>query len=822
MENIDQLFQEGLSALNNKEFPKAEENFKQIVDLNSTYAEAYHNLGIALVSQGKYEEAMEKYKKAIELKPVLADSYYGLANALLAKGKYLEAIENYKKTVEIYNSDNNLLNSAIVYRNWGLALYNLKDYNNSIVKYQNAIDIKPDYADVFTDIGNALFALGKYPEAIDNYKKALDIYDRDKNVDGSAIVNRNLGLALYNIKDYENSIVKYIKAIEIKPDYADAFTDFGNALFALGKYPEAIDNYKKALDIYDRDKNVDGSAIVNRNLGLALFNLKKYENSIEKCQKAIKLKPDYADAFNDMGNIFFEQGKYPEAIEKYQKVILLKPDYIYALNNLGKTYVEIKDYYLAIKSYSDAIEINKDFVYAYHNLAECYEKIGDYKKSNEYWKIIRKLYADSILKHNYSYDPDYYYHYYYGSVLSEIFGELNEATDVLELGLNITPKEQYEIKLGFLFYLIDIFKEKAGIAGALKIQKYFKQAEKILKDRILKSNDSEEKFYYYRFLSVFYLKIDDFYHAQKYLEEAAKHMGDTESPLLCSYFAYCYYAQNQYAKAEDKYREAHLLLPDDYDIWSNLAEIYLKQNNTDQAEKEYLKILREIPGNIDSLIGLGELYTKLGDDGDLESYVLAEEKFSETIKRVENRTGSKRLSKEDLSDIYYQRGYVRIKQCEGKSDLTCFYGALNDFKRSKQLNSIDPKAIKAIRKLQKFKQSMVTDKITLVSQYIILTLAILMFIWIQLAYFGSGLLKATWNISIPQSFNSANYIFITSVSLIFMIAAPFLPSITKLKVGTVTFEKTPIEQITLTNITNLSKSSHAFKPKFGVPQQSKV
>ena len=50
---------------------------------------------------------------------------------------------------------------------------------------------------------------------------------------------------------------------------------------------------------------------------------------------AIKLKPDYAEAHNNLGNALFAKRKIEEAISHYKMAIKFKPDYANAHNNLG-------------------------------------------------------------------------------------------------------------------------------------------------------------------------------------------------------------------------------------------------------------------------------------------------------------------------------------------------------------------------------------------------------------------------------------------------------------------------------------------------------
>ena len=62
-------------------------------------------------------------------------------------------------------------------------------------------------------------------------------------------------------------------------------------------------------------------------MGIALQDQGKLEEAIEAYSKALAIKPDYAEAYNNMGNALKDQGKLEEAIEAYSKALAIKPDY---------------------------------------------------------------------------------------------------------------------------------------------------------------------------------------------------------------------------------------------------------------------------------------------------------------------------------------------------------------------------------------------------------------------------------------------------------------------------------------------------------------
>ena len=83
-----------------------------------------------------------------------------------------------------------------------------------------------------------------------------------------------------------------------------------------------------------------------------------------------------------------ELGNYNEAIDDYTKAIKLKPDYAEAFYSRGNSKAKLKDYNGAISDYTKAIEFNPDYLDAYLNRANSKKTLGnpfcsDYKKACE-------------------------------------------------------------------------------------------------------------------------------------------------------------------------------------------------------------------------------------------------------------------------------------------------------------------------------------------------------------------------------------------------------------------------------------------------------
>ena len=104
------------------------------------------------------------------------------------------------------------------------------------------------------------------------------------------------------------------------------------------------------------------------------------EEALASYDRAIALKPDYAEAYNNRGNALHDLKRPADALASYDKAIALKPDYAEAYNNRGNALQDLKRPAEALASYDKAIALKPDYAEAYWNQSLCLLLMGRFEQ----------------------------------------------------------------------------------------------------------------------------------------------------------------------------------------------------------------------------------------------------------------------------------------------------------------------------------------------------------------------------------------------------------------------------------------------------------
>ncbi|MFN7125987.1 MAG: TPR end-of-group domain-containing protein [Allorhizobium sp.] len=155
--------------------------------------------------------------------------------------------------------------------------------------------------------------------------------------------SKNTELFISGAKEYE-------KAARLNPNLAEAWNNWGNALYNVAKLRKDEDLFRAAFEKYQRSFDIEpNSADLLCNWGTALCGLARinqnkdlFQQGFEKFERALELKPDHAVLYNNWGSSLSSFGKiskdeefFHRASEMFKKSLELRPDDVGTLNNWG-------------------------------------------------------------------------------------------------------------------------------------------------------------------------------------------------------------------------------------------------------------------------------------------------------------------------------------------------------------------------------------------------------------------------------------------------------------------------------------------------------
>jgi len=319
--------------------------FNKALEIDPLYFHVYNNKGILLCDAGQYPGAILNFDKALELQPDLIEAILNKADALKELKNFEEALKCIDRAVKIKNL------APEIWAKKGDILNSLNRHKEAIQAYDQAIKINNNYAEAFCNKGFALFTMEQYEEAIAECNKALKI----KKIFPEAWVNiavcyislkkhelaleycekalavsenfiealNSKGLCLFSLKKYAEANKTYDKILKIEKDFVEAIENKANTLYALKEYDEA-------LILYNSIENKKNYHRVLNNKGMLLHTFgylrdKKYFNLAKDCyDQAIKLKPDFSEAYWNKSLTELSLGEFEQGWKNYEHRFKLK------------------------------------------------------------------------------------------------------------------------------------------------------------------------------------------------------------------------------------------------------------------------------------------------------------------------------------------------------------------------------------------------------------------------------------------------------------------------------------------------------------------
>ncbi len=180
-----------------------------------------------------------------------------------------------------------------------------------------AIALKPAKPTFFNNYGAALHALGRYVEALACFHQ-LRLQLHPEYVDALS----NLGLAQAALGQEEAAAASYRQALKLRPRHLDTVKRLAELLERQGKDAQAIDLYRQAI----AENPLPEFCL---HLGNLLSLSGRTDLAATEYQKAIDLKPDYAEAWFNKGVACQDRRMVAESQECFERAVQLRPERVF-------------------------------------------------------------------------------------------------------------------------------------------------------------------------------------------------------------------------------------------------------------------------------------------------------------------------------------------------------------------------------------------------------------------------------------------------------------------------------------------------------------
>ena len=207
----------GVSYLQKKNYELALVEFQRSIQTDKKNKKSYFALGSVNETMGKFIEAEQYYKDALDIDPEYSEAYNALGVVYSRQERWQEALKAFNKALEnkLYTTPH------IIYYNIAHVYMAQKNYEKAIAAYRDSKRFA-NYDQTIYELGTALFEAGKVKEAISEFKEGVSLSPNN------AYIRYGLALALLKDGNKKAALAEFKKVLEIAPtgEFAQKARDY--------------------------------------------------------------------------------------------------------------------------------------------------------------------------------------------------------------------------------------------------------------------------------------------------------------------------------------------------------------------------------------------------------------------------------------------------------------------------------------------------------------------------------------------------------------------------------------------------------------------
>jgi superkiller protein 3 len=213
--------------------------FEKALDLEPNNVQLKLSLAHSSIKNGQQERAFKICQALLDDRTITGDP--ANAEVLSRIGLiFLEAnrMERARKVI----SDSIAMDDsdAEAWNNLGVVYYRTKDYPKAVEAYERAVRLDPQFASASNNLGTLYLRMFLERKDLGMMPKAIDAFDRAISNDPNLASAYNGRASAFKFSDRAGeAITDWQKALELQPDFVDAYFNLGITYLEIGKKAEA-------------------------------------------------------------------------------------------------------------------------------------------------------------------------------------------------------------------------------------------------------------------------------------------------------------------------------------------------------------------------------------------------------------------------------------------------------------------------------------------------------------------------------------------------------------------------------------------------------
>jgi len=362
-------------AIDKKDYAPAEKLLSTLTAKDPKNYRAWFDLGLVQHTQGRADDAVASYRKAVAAKPDVFESNLNLG-LMLARAKNPEAASFLRAATKLKPSDNA---EDALGRAW-LSLARVLESDKpeeAIGAYREAIRLQPNEAEIHLSLGSVLQSRNDAKGAEEEFQRALALTSHANDPAATDLAGQattalaNLYMEQKRFADAEAMLRKLASV----PGNDAVHKQLGRVLAAEGKYDEAAAEMAEGIKVAPND----ASAV--RDLADVYLLAKKNAEAEPLYRQLLQANPNDADLHHSLGRTLLDQHKFPEAQAEFVAAIKLKPNFGEAYGDLAAAADQNKDYGVVVPALDARDKILGARPFGYFLRATAYDHLRDRKNA---------------------------------------------------------------------------------------------------------------------------------------------------------------------------------------------------------------------------------------------------------------------------------------------------------------------------------------------------------------------------------------------------------------------------------------------------------